>query len=522
MDKNKKILIVDDEPMYINILVDLLSNKYEAIVAINGKQAIERAQDKPDLILLDVIMPEMDGYEVCKELKNNPDTRDIPVIFLTIKNQLNDEIRGFELGAVDYISKPMSPAIVMARVATHLKLSEITKHLAEENSALISDQKRKDIELKRKAKMAALGNLTSGIAHDFNNILGIIQGYADLLTLEIKNDEKLKKYTLSIQNAGERGIHITKKLLTYSREKPVDVESTNINSVLAEGQPMLSSSLASNIKLNLKLDEKLWPVHLNKSDLEDVILNININAMHAMHDGGELTIQTSNKHLTEQNNKPLNIPVGDYVQLAFTDTGTGMDQHTVEKIFDPFFTTKGDKGTGLGMSQVYRFVQQSSGSIQVDSTPGKGTEIVIYLPRYNEAEHLQQQENGTEINSDLSGNETILIVDDETVLGELIYEYLNDLGYTTLQTQSAESALEMMRLTKVDLLLSDVIMPGMDGYTLANTVQQNYPDTKIQMMSGYDSTHENSIKESQLYKQLLQKPVKLNVIARRIRELLDQ
>ena len=244
--------------------------------------------------------------------------------------------------------------------------------------------------------------------------------------------------------------------------------------------------------------------------------------MHAMHDGGELTIQTSNKHLTEQNNKPLNIPVGDYVQLAFTDTGTGMDQHTVEKMFDPFFTTKGDKGTGLGMSQVYRFVQQSSGSIQVDSTPGKGTEIVIYLPRYNEAEHLQQQENGTEINSDLSGNETILIVDDETVLGELIYEYLNDLGYTTLQTQSAESALEMMRLTKVDLLLSDVIMPGMDGYTLANTVQQNYPDTKIQMMSGYDSTHENSIKESQLYKQLLQKPVKLNVIARRIRELLDQ
>jgi len=520
MGNKKKILIVDDENIYINILVDLLSDEYDIVVATNGAQALERALDTPDLILLDVLMPDIDGYEVCKQLKLDSRSCDAPVIFLTIKSESNDEVHGFEVGAVDYISKPMSPAIVKARVATHLKLSEVNKKLAQENVALTTEQRKNETELRCRKKMASLGTLASGIAHDFNNILGVISGYTELLKMHLKDEEKLSRFAEQIQKANERGINMTQKLLSYSRQESLHIEAVNINSLLEEEQSLLSSSLMANIKIELDLGENIWPIYLDKSDLQDAILNISINAMHAMPTGGVLILKTINECLTFEMASLLNIPQGDYVQLSIVDNGIGMDQYTREKIFDPFFTTKGDKGTGLGMSQVYQFVKKSAGAINIYSKPGQGTQITFYFPRHKNSSTNNKKTNDDKLIKDYSGNETILVVDDEKTIRDLFYEYLSDLGYVVLCAENSEKALEILQKHSVNLLISDVIMQGMDGYKLAGIVQVKYPSTKIQIISGYIGDQQLYSSDDELYQQRLQKPVQLTGVAKRIKKLL--
>ncbi len=522
MDNRKKILIVDDEPLYINILVDLLSDDYDTVVATNGKQALKRALDRPDLILLDILMPDMDGYEVCKRLKYDKRSCNAPVIFLTVQDELDDEVRGFEVGAVDYINKPMSPAIVKARIATHLKLSEVCRKLTEENLTLLTEQRKKEIEIRRKEKMAALGTLTSGIAHDFNNILGAILGYSELLQMHLKDNKKLARFSMQIQKAASRGSHITQKLLSYSRQESFQAESININTLLEEEKNILNSSLTSSIQLSLNLDKKIWPVYLDKSDLQDAILNISINAMHAMPTGGALTLRTHNLQLTLDHAHSLKIPAGDYVQLSLADTGTGMNQATKEKIFDPFFSTKGDKGTGLGMSQVYRFIEKSSGAIHIHSVLEQGTQITLYFPRHKNLTTTNKKHSGTKPADGYPGDETILIVDDEKALGDLFCEYLSGLGYRVLYAKDADTALGILQKNPINLLLSDVIMQGMDGYKLAEIVQQKYPAIKIQIISGFSGDQHLYSSNDDLFKKRLQKPVPLMSVAKRVRELLDQ
>ena len=521
MDRRKKILIVDDEPLYIDILVDLLSDDYDTVVATSGEQALKRALDKPDLILLDVLMPEMDGYEVCQRLKREKRSCDAPVIFLTIKGELDDEIRGFEVGAVDYISKPMSPSIVKARVATHLQLSEVRKQLSQENIALLTEQRKKEIELRRKEKMAAVGALTSGIAHDFNNVLGAIIGYAELLPLHLHDENKLVKYATQIQAASERGSHIIKKLLVYSQQESTHESSVDINGLLKEDQNMLGRSLTPSIKLVLKPGEELWPVYVDKSDLQDAILNISINAMHAMPEGGELTLKTHNEHLSLESARDLGIPAGAYVELSIVDTGIGMDKSTQEKIFDPFFTTKGDEGTGLGLSQVYRFVEKSGGAVDVSSKLKHGAQITLYFPRHIGGETEPKKHIDYKPVADYFGKETILLVDDEKALRDLFSEYLSGQGYEVLCAKNANVALQLLQTNSVHLMLCDVVMQGMNGYKLAEMVQQQYPATKIQMISGYTASKHEYLTDSDLHMQRLQKPVHLITVAKRIRELLD-
>lgn len=518
----QKILIVDDERFYINLLVDLLSEDYDITVAKNGKQAIERAADGPDLILLDIIMPEMDGYEVCQQLKTNDSTQDIPVIFLTVKSELNDEVLGFELGAVDYISKPISPAIVKARVATHLALQAARKNLYQQNESLITEQVIKDEQLRRSEKMASLGKLTGGIAHDFNNVLGIILGYAELMQKNIPETTFLSDYLAHIKKAGERGKNITQKLLAFSRQKAGQPEKLQINDLLAADYSMLSKTLTASIELTLDLDKNLWPVYLDKSDLQDAILNMCINAMHAMPAGGKLTLTVHNETLAAKNAASFDLQAGDYVRFTLTDTGCGMDQETQNQVFDPFFSTKGEKGTGLGMSQVYGFVNRSSGVIQLQSDVAQGTSINLYFPRYNVVDNvtaLPTEQVSNEVN--YTGDERVLVVDDEVSIAQIIEEILKSRGYHVFTAHNAESALKVLESEQVELIISDVIMPGMNGYEFANIAMQKYPDIKIQLLSGYSEYNHPSKTNDVLHEQLLQKPVSSKALLQRTRELLD-
>ena len=521
-NNKQKILIVDDERFYINLLIELLSEDYETVVAKNGTQALALAQDKPDLILLDIMMPDMDGYSVCQQLKENLSTQEIPIIFLTIKSDLEAEIRGFKLGAVDYISKPISPAILQARVATHLDLSHSHKLLADRNKALESEHLLKDEQLRRSEKMAALGKLTGGIAHDFNNILGIILGYTELLQSKL-NNSLLDNYVKQILDAVIRGKTTTQKLLAFSHLEASHPEEVNINDLLKDDFSMLEKTLTVNIKLKLELNNTPCLVWLDKNDLQDAILNMCINAMHAMPQGGSLTLSTLFHTLTADDASNLGVPAADYVQLNIKDTGCGMDKSTKEQVFDPFFTTKNEQGTGLGMSQVYGLVQRSSGAIQVDSTVNQGTCISLYFPCYIPSQKNADSEEDavSSEKNDYSGNESILIIDDEDALREMLEETVRHYGYKVFSAASPGAALDILQTDSVDLVISDVIMPEMNGYRLASIIHEKYPDIKIQILSGFGEDDKQDLRNNGLYANRIQKPVNSKKLLKRIRTLLD-
>jgi PAS domain S-box-containing protein len=388
----------------------------------------------------------------------------------------------------------------------------------------ITERKMKDEQLQQSLKMDALGKLTGGIAHDFNNLLGVILGYSELLTPLLNGQAKPLRYAEQIHAAGERARKLTAKLLAFSRKDTAEATVTDLNQLIISEQHLLEKTLTARVELKLQLEENLWPAYLDQGQLRDAIINISINAMHAMPEGGSLTLTTKKTHVDSFGKRHINLEEGDYLQLSIADTGIGMDQNTCRKIFDPFFTTKGDKGTGLGMSQVYGFVQQSGGAIHVNSEPGLGTQVIIYLPRYQSAETVSGDQQDSNLHSQAVplGNETILVVDDEPALLELCSQILNEHGYHSLAASSGEKALAILENQPVDLLLTDVIMPKMDGYQLAAIVSKKYPSTKIQMVSGYSDDRNKDIDDDQLHIRQLHKPYSSAELLKRVRETLDE
>jgi len=384
----------------------------------------------------------------------------------------------------------------------------------------ITAQKQLEEQLRRSQKMDAMGKLTGGIAHDYNNMLAVISGYGKLLQMKLDGQEKLMTYVEHIIKASNRGTALTKKLLDFSKSSTSDAIQLNINEVVTAQQQMLEKILTPRICLLLKLKENIWATLLDEGDLEDALVNMSINAMHAMSDTGTLTIETDNLKISENDVHNSDIPAGDYVLVSLTDNGEGMDDETKDKLFDPFFSTKGTKGTGLGLTQVYSFVQRSNGFIKIDSTLNQGTCIRIYFPRYVQNIEISKPEQEP-IEQNNKGNETILVVDDEIALLELVTEILEDEGYETISACDASEALEILQHTSVDLLLTDVIMPGMNGYQLANIVQEKYPSVRVQLVSGYTDKKEQQGIDSSLTESLIHKPFESQLLLSRIRELLN-
>jgi len=385
--------------------------------------------------------------------------------------------------------------------------------------------KQKEEQLRRSQKMDALGKLTGGIAHDFNNILGIILGYSGLLDKGLKEDPKLGKYANQIRHAGERGAKLTKKLLSFSQRQVSEAKTLHLNTLLINSKGLLEKMLTARIQLDLDLEEELWLIYLDVADLEDAIINMSINAMHAMPESGSLILQTRNKHVDSFDANFLGLEAGDYVFLSIKDTGCGMDGKTMERMFDPFYSTKGDKGTGLGLTQVYGFVERCKGTIKVDSVLGRGTEFMFYFPRhYPVADVAEQSDYETDIDmisGENKGHENILMVDDEVALLSLTSESLRSEGYHVLTAESAEDALELLEHEHVDLMISDVIMSNMNGYQLARIVQERYPDIKIQLASGFTDEHHIDRVNDRLHRELIHKPYRLDMLSQRVREMLD-
>ncbi len=384
----------------------------------------------------------------------------------------------------------------------------------------LTDRKLQQEMLQRSQKMDALGKLTGGIAHDYNNMLGVILGYCELLEPTLSENPEQKNFLQQVQHAAERGAMLTQKLLSYSRQKPSQSEPINVNQLLISQQGMLEKTLTARIQLKLELDENIKAINVNLGELEDAILNICINAMHAMPDGGRISIKTRSQELLSQDAGALRLTSGDYIVLSIADTGIGMDKEMQNKIFDPFFSTKGERGTGLGLSQVYGFMERSFGAIKVYSEPNYGSRFSLYFPVAQSSNTNKKEENSLKSNETLSGNAAILIVDDEIALLELINEVLSKQGYQTYCAENAEDAMKIVKSQKIDLVLSDIIMPKTNGYQLAKNIQQYNPKIIIQLMSGFDDEHKIDDSNHQLHSKQLTKPIKIRALLGRVKELL--
>ena len=386
----------------------------------------------------------------------------------------------------------------------------------------VTERMQLEEQLRNAQQMEAVGRLAGGVAHDFNNILSIIMGHGELLLRTGEVDERVRNGLEQIRRAAERAASLTQQLLAFGRKQVLQPRMLDLNESVADIQKMLARVIGEDIELVASLHPSLLPVKADPGQIEQVLMNLAINARDAMPQGGRLTMETSNTELTPEQARDRDLAAGSYVMLKVSDTGHGMDAATRVHIFEPFFTTKPrGKGTGLGLATVYGILKQSGGSIQVESETNRGTEFRIYLPAAAGAVHKQRPRS---VDKDVAGGtETILIAEDEPDLRELARIFLEDYGYKVLEAASADQAIKTAEIMAepIHLLLTDVIMPGMSGRQLAERILSKRPQTRIMYMTGYtdDMVVQHKVLEPGV--QLLQKPFTRADLALKVRATLD-
>lgn len=646
MNKETEIvLVVEDDTEIQEVLCTALELEgYTVHVATNGFEAINTARTlKPDVVLMDVIMPVMDGIEATRELKEDPITRHIPILMVTVADRKKDIINGLEAGATDYIAKPFFVPELTARVKAALTSKRLYEECIETKEQLVMSEEKyrqlvqnagegilvlqddmlrffnpKTIELigysedaltnrpfvemvhsedrekvvayfqtplvveerttsltfriitedgntrwletntvaiywedkpaslsfltditdRRRAeeekkkiqgqllqaqKMEAVGTLAGGIAHDFNNLLQVVQGYADLLLHNAGHDERQYLALQSIAGAAKRGAALTRQLLTFSRTMESYRRPLDLNHKVQDVKNLLERTIPKMISIKLELAENLKIVNADATQVEQMLMNLAVNAKDSMPGGGELIIKTENVILNEELCRihPDAHPWV-YALLTVSDNGHGMDEKTLGHIFEPFFTTKKiGKGTGLGLAMVYGIVKSHRGFISCSSQPGEGTTFKVYLPTV-EQDMEMVQENKI-IAPVTGGKEKILLVDDEDVIRDLGIQLLGESGYTVFTAPDGETALELYRKEQeqIDLVILDLLMPGMGGMKCLDELLTINPEARVLISTGYsiDGTTKETVQART--SGCISKPFDREQILNVIREVLD-
>jgi signal transduction histidine kinase len=504
--KRSRILLADDNADMRDYVERLLGAQYVVRTAEDGEAAlVEMRRERPDLVLSDVMMPRLDGYGLLAANRAEPGFRDLPVILLSARAGDEARVDGLDAGADDYLVKPFASRELMARVRANLELARLRREAADQLRSLnenlerrvaqeIAERMRAEEALRQAQKMEAVGQLTGGVAHDFNNLLTAICGGADtlrrLLPEQLGPEEvRLRRAVRMIEDGAQRAATLTQRLLAFGRRQALDPRPLDANKLVSGMSELLRRTLGEVVAIEIVLAGGLWRTMADPNQLESALLNLAVNARDAMPGGGRLTIETANTFLDEAYSAthPEVLP-GQYVLIAVSDTGTGIQPDIVERVFEPFFTTKEvGQGTGLGLSQVYGFIKQSCGHVKIYSEPGQGTAVKLYLPRLIADTSAAAELDDVEAEAQMGSGELILVVeDDEDVRGYSV-EALRELGYRVVAAANGTTGLELLaRYPAIRLLFTDVGLPGgMTGRQLADQARTRRPDLQVLFTTGY-------------------------------------
>jgi signal transduction histidine kinase len=506
------ILLVDDQPAKLLTYEAILRGLGETLImAGSGREALEHLLKKDiAVVLIDVIMPDLDGFELAAMIRNHPRFQTTAMIFVSAIAMTDlDRLKGYEYGAVDYVPVPVVPELLRAKVKVFAELYRKTRQLELLNVELESrvEQRTAELaqanaELERRVeertreremalaqvhemqKMESLGQLTGGVAHDFNNVLMAVLGNLDLIGQNTADPLMVKRLADGAIQAAERGATLTRRMLAFARRQELRPEAVDVVRHINSMVDMLRRSIGPSIEIRVEFEEMLSLIRVDPNQLELAILNLALNARDAMPQGGRLTIAADRQSVAA--NDIANLDAGDYVRLSVGDTGLGMDEATLKRAPEPFFTTKGvGKGTGLGLSMVYGLAAQSGGGARLSSHPGNGTTIELWFPVASTSE-ARPPRAAPVASAEAAAPCSVLFVDDDPMVSSSTVAMLEQLGHRVLAAPSGALALDVLRLEpKIDLVITDHAMPGMDGMELAERIRDMKPSLPIILATGY-------------------------------------
>jgi len=493
----------------------LQAAKFEVLEAADGDAALSQAITLPSLVVLDLDLPGLDGFEVCRQLRADARTHAIPILLVADSPVTQaDWVRGLVAGADWYLGEPNRPGVLVDAINALLA----RRRDAMEEAAEVSPE-----NLRQSQKMEAIGHLAFGVAHDFNNLLTAILGYTEMMLSQIGDDKPISADLQEIRKAGDRAAALTKQLLAFSRKQPLSITVVDLNSVVTEAEQLLRRLIGEHITLRTNLASNLWAITGDVTQLEQVLLNLVVNARDAMPSGGSVSIETSNVMLTSSQSfpDPVRVAPGRYALLEVQDTGNGMDEDTRSRLFEPFFTTKGrGRGTGLGLATVYGIIKHLKGYIFAESEPARGTTFRLYLPAAVEATAVTAVTASRM--TPFVGRETILVVEDDDAVRRYATVALRRYGYDVLEAGSPERALEIAEQAEmIHLILTDVIMPGLSGPAFVRRIRQRRSGMPAIYMSGYPG---DAMLATALMEQgdaQLSKPFATDELLRSVREVID-
>ena len=417
-------------------------------------------------------------------------------------------------------------AVEAERTRVTEELRRLNETLEQRVAARSAELMRAEEALRQSQKMEAVGQLTGGLAHDFNNLLAGISGSLELMQIRMQQGRinDVERYMAAAQGASKRAAALTHRLLAFSRRQTLDPKPTNVNRLVSGMQEMIQRTVGPTIPIEVVGASGLWPAMVDPPQLENALLNLCINARDAMPDGGRITIETANKWFDEHAAKKQDIPEGQYLSMCVTDTGTGMTPDVMSRVFEPFFTTKPiGEGTGLGLSMIYGFAQQSGGQVRIYSEVGKGTTVCIYLPRHYGAIDDEIDAVESRVLPRSEQGETVLVVDDEPTVRMLITDILEDLGYLAIEASDSAAGLKVLQSdARIDLLVTDVGLPGgMNGRQMADAARVRRPDLKVLFITGYAENAILSNGHLAPGMAVLTKPFAIDTMAARIRSMIE-